>query len=302
MTHTPQLDQTPRPALHGPGGAAATTPAAAPGFLWLEITGKCQLACEHCYAGSSPAGTHGTMTPADWRDAITAAASAETSMVQFIGGEPTLHPDLPSLASHALACGLNVEVYSNLVHVPDRLWEVFTQPGVSLATSWYTDDPAQHRQITGRNTWARTWASITEAHARGIPLRAGIIAGIIPGQRHTQAAAMLAALGIAHGTDHNRPLGRGTLPDPAALCGACGDGIACVGPDGEVHPCPMSRWVSAGNIRGGLPLPATVAEAATAAGLPRRSPSACAPNICLPNCTPSTHNCKPHKVQGHAHG
>src|SRR4029077_7398440 len=23
-------------------------------FLWLEVTGKCQLACEHCYAESGP--------------------------------------------------------------------------------------------------------------------------------------------------------------------------------------------------------------------------------------------------------
>ncbi|MBA2309466.1 MAG: hypothetical protein H0W01_09270 [Pseudonocardiales bacterium] len=30
-------------------------------FLWLEITGKCQLACEHCYADSSgPTRTHGS--------------------------------------------------------------------------------------------------------------------------------------------------------------------------------------------------------------------------------------------------
>lgn len=25
-------------------------------FLWLETTGKCQLACEHCYADSGPTG------------------------------------------------------------------------------------------------------------------------------------------------------------------------------------------------------------------------------------------------------
>ncbi len=35
-------------------------------FLWLEITGRCQLTCQHCYASSGPSGTHGTMTVADW--------------------------------------------------------------------------------------------------------------------------------------------------------------------------------------------------------------------------------------------
>jgi hypothetical protein len=30
-------------------------------------------------------------------------------------------------------------VFSNLVHVTDDLWEVFSQPGISLATSYYSD-------------------------------------------------------------------------------------------------------------------------------------------------------------------
>jgi MoaA/NifB/PqqE/SkfB family radical SAM enzyme len=34
-------------------------------FLWLEITGKCQLHCTHCYAESGPRETHGVMTDKD---------------------------------------------------------------------------------------------------------------------------------------------------------------------------------------------------------------------------------------------
>jgi Radical SAM superfamily len=294
MTHT---QHTATITAHPGSGHPAPGPATAPGFLWLEITGKCQLTCTHCYASSSPAGNHGTMTPADWRDAITAAAHAGTTAVQFIGGEPTLHLALPDLIDHALACGLSGEVYTNLVHVSPRLWDAFTQPGLSLATSWYTDDPAQHQQITGRNTWARTWHNITQAHQHAIPLRAGIITGIIPGQRHTQAAAMLTALGIPASTDHNRALGRGTKPDPTALCGACGNGIAAISPSGDIHPCPMSRWITAGNIHDGPPTRAAVTAAATRAGLPRHpSPNACTPDVCLPSCTPSNWNCKPHKI------
>jgi MoaA/NifB/PqqE/SkfB family radical SAM enzyme len=39
-------------------------------FVWLEITGKCQLSCEHCYAASGPHGSHGTMDADDWRRVI----------------------------------------------------------------------------------------------------------------------------------------------------------------------------------------------------------------------------------------
>ena len=99
-------------------------------FVWLEITGRCQLSCNHCYADSGLSGTHGTMTADDWRRTIDQAAALGVEMVQFIGGEPTLYPALPELIAHALAAGVQVEVYSNLVHVTPRMWETFGQPGV----------------------------------------------------------------------------------------------------------------------------------------------------------------------------
>ena len=46
-------------------------------FMWLEITGKCQLACGHCYAESGPDGTHGQMTTADWRRVIDQAGPGD---------------------------------------------------------------------------------------------------------------------------------------------------------------------------------------------------------------------------------
>ena len=99
-------------------------------FVALEITGRCQLGCRHCYAGSGPEGTHGTMTAADWRRVIDQLAELGMPLVQFIGGEPTLHRELGDLVGHALDRGLEVEVYSNLVSVPSRLWPVLERPGV----------------------------------------------------------------------------------------------------------------------------------------------------------------------------
>lgn len=153
-------------------------------FVWLEITGKCQLSCRHCYADSGPRGTHGVMTRGDWKRAIDEAADLGVDMVQFIGGEPTLHPELPALVDHALAAGLQVEVFSNLVHVSARLWDTFDRPGVRLACSYYSDDDAEHARITGRRgSHARTTANIAEALRRSIPLRVGVI-DVLDGQRN----------------------------------------------------------------------------------------------------------------------
>lgn len=109
-------------------------------FLWLKITGKCQLACEHCYADSGPAGSHGSMTGADWMRVIDEAAELDVDMVQFIGGEPTLHPEFDAFVRHALSRGLKVEVYTNLVRVTPEQWALFELPGVRLATSYYSDE------------------------------------------------------------------------------------------------------------------------------------------------------------------
>lgn len=222
-------------------------------FLWLELTAKCGLTCVHCYAESGPAGTHGTMTVADWRSVIDQAAALGVSMIQFIGGEPTLHPDFPSLLRYSIDVGLAVEIYTNFTHVKDSWWEMFACQNVSVATSYYSDMPAEHERITNRQgSHAKTRANIAEAIQRGVALRAGVI-GVQEGQRVDQARAELEALGVKRITiDYLRRVGRGAHaqePDPSQLCGNCGRGVAAISPTGDVWPCVFARWMSAGNVR-----------------------------------------------------
>lgn len=151
----------------------------------------------------------------DWRRVIGEAATLGVRMVQFIGGEPTLHRALPELVSHALSCGLTVEVFSNLVHVSSSLWSVFSQPGVRLATSYYADHARQHEAVTGRRgSYASTMANIAETVRRSVPLRVGLI-DIIDGQRVEQARQQLESLGVTSiSTDRLRQVGRGARENP----------------------------------------------------------------------------------------
>ncbi|MGW3467297.1 hypothetical protein ACWDKQ_02205 [Saccharopolyspora sp. NPDC000995] len=50
--------------------------------MWLEITGRCQLECTHCYAESGPTGDHSTMQVNDWRRVIDQSAELGTRIVQ----------------------------------------------------------------------------------------------------------------------------------------------------------------------------------------------------------------------------
>lgn len=264
-------------------------------FMWLEITNRCQLQCIHCYADSGPRGAHGTMTTIDWERVVEEAAEIGVQMVQFIGGEPTLHPDLAHLVSFALSRNLEVEVFTNLVHVTPELWETFSLPGVRLATSWYTDDPTEHAAITGRPSHARTREGIVEALHRSIPLRVGIVR-MRAEQRTKEAEAMLARLGVTDiGHDDLRQVGRGIRgrqPSSDQLCGHCASGNLAVAPDGTVWPCVFARWLPVGNLR-----EASLREVLTESDMasvtaqlrahfePVEVP--CVPKMCDPQCGPS---------------
>lgn len=257
--------------------------------LWLEITGKCQLECVHCYADSGPLRDHGTMTAADWFGVINDACALGAS-VQFIGGEPTKHPQFFEILGHAIDLGIGIEVYSNLVTIPPGVWDLFRAPKVSLAFSYYSKHSGPHDAMTGRSSHAQTRRNAAMAVELGIPIRAGIIdtgGGHVDGAR-----ADLAELGITTvRVDRVRGLGRAGGIDVSELCGRCGRGVAAVGPDGDVWPCVMSRWLSVGNVRMS-PLPEILAGRAMAravATIPASGPEA-AQAICQPHqeCSPGT--------------
>jgi MoaA/NifB/PqqE/SkfB family radical SAM enzyme len=224
-----------------------------PAFLEMEITQFCQLKCAHCYSESGPHGGRGTMTTDDWEKLIDQAAALGIETVQFIGGEPTLDLDLPRLMRYALGAGLNVDVYTNLVHVTADLWQLFSQPGVSIGFSWYSADPGKHAEVTGsRASHARTRANIREAVRRGVRLRAGIVE-VIEGQGIEAAMAELRALGVTNmHADRSRGVGRaahGADPAVSELCGRCGRGRAAIGMDGQLTPCVLGRFLVAGNVK-----------------------------------------------------
>ncbi|MCK9893371.1 radical SAM/SPASM domain-containing protein [Frankia sp. AgB32] len=268
--------------------ATATVPIRS---LWLEVTGRCQLSCTHCYASSGPTGGHGEMTAANWHMVIDDAAALGVRSVQFIGGEPTLYPDLDVLVGHALSLGLSVEVYTNLLHITDDLWRVFGQPGVRLATSYYSATPDEHDRITGRTgSYVRTRANIIEALRRDIPLRVGLIGD---GETADRAHSALLALGVTDiRRDEVRAFGRAAGGDATeGPCGACGLGRAAILPDGSITPCVMSRDLVGGNVRD-TPLSVLVAEeawrtAVEAVPRPLGVAKPCNPDNDTPQCLPA---------------
>ncbi|WP_214106783.1 radical SAM protein [Acrocarpospora catenulata] len=260
----------------------------------LELTGRCQLACTHCYAESGPAASHGTMTGDDWCHLISEAAVLG-ARVQYIGGEPTLHPQFERILTHTTELGVPVEVFTNLYRIRESWWELLSRSGVSLATSYYSDKPGEHAQITGRaDGYARTRTNIVRAVGLGIPVRASIVQ-VLPGQRVEQARGELEALGVTGiRLDELRGIGRGRLggqADPSQLCGRCGDHRVAVSPTGHVTPCVMARWMVAGDVQA-EPLSRIVAGSTWREWLVQVPARA---RVCAPECAPSadSNDCAP---------
>jgi len=233
------------------------------------------------------------MTAKNWMNVVDDAKSLGASMVQFIGGEPTMHPQFPAILRHAVHTGIEVEVYTNLVHVTDEVWELLTAPKVSLAFSYYSKDAARHNAVTMRNSHSATRRNAAKAVSLRIPIRAGVIdtgAGQVDGAKED-----LRTLGITKiGIDRVRAVGRGGGNDASELCGRCGQGVAAVSPNGEVWPCVFSRWMPVGNV-----LTSSLAEilagremADAVASIPNGRRGACDPDTeCSPGSPPSS--CRP---------
>jgi radical SAM protein with 4Fe4S-binding SPASM domain len=244
------------------------------------------------------------MTTDDWKRVIDQGRELGVTMVQFIGGEPTRHPHFAELVDHTVGRGVQVEVFSNLVAVPEAMWQVLSRPRVRLATSYYSDQANEHELITQvRGSHARTTANIIEAVRRSIPLRVGVI-NVQDGQRADHAERYLRSLGVRRiDTDRLRQVGRGVRdlrPDLSQLCGQCARGKVAISPDGEVWPCVFARWMSLGNVRATSLEEILTGEAMRAAssqmaairgnGNPSTEKPKCSPET---RRDPSTSDCKP---------
>lgn len=233
--------------------------------------------------------------------------------VQFIGGEPTLYPNLPELIEHAHNRGLGIEVFSNMTHIREPLWDAFRQCDVKLATSYYSDDPEEHDKVTRlQGSHRRTRANVARALELGIPLRGGVVA-VRQGQRVHEAVQDLTALGVKQvGGDRIRAFGRagqGAAPTVKDLCGHCAHEKCAVLPSGDVTPCVLGRFLRLGNVRhtplaeiwGGARMAAVAAEIEAVHG---PGAASCTPPQFLPMCgpcgpcVPSVGHCDPREAGG----
>jgi MoaA/NifB/PqqE/SkfB family radical SAM enzyme len=273
-------------------------------FLWLEITGKCNLACSHCYADSGPMGSmHGEMGREDWIRVIAEAAELDCRELQFIGGEPTMHPDLRSLIREARQQGfMSIEVFTNATRLGRGLVHCLQEYGVDVASSFYSDDPYTHGRITGSpESWHRTVEGFQAVLAAGLSLRVGVIEMDENAGQVVRTKAFLNSLGIKKvradrlscvGLGELRMIGKAAGPFDE-LCGQCWNGRLCVTLSGTVYPCVFARAFPMGDARTGLGSILSSKRLTLFRSQLRQVQENLRSGDCNPDCEPNS-DCSPH--------
>lgn len=120
-------------------------------FVWLELTEACNLRCRHCYEGD----THKddpeeSLSFDEWKDVIQQLKNVGCKEIEFIGGEPTVHPHFFELLEFAVSLGHNVDIYTNLQVFDYKLLHVIKEHDIVVHFSIYGDTAAMHDAITRR--------------------------------------------------------------------------------------------------------------------------------------------------------
>ena len=83
-----------------------------PVVVW-NLTRRCNLYCEHCYAGADLDAAPGELTTAEGKQLLDELADYGAPVVLFSGGEPLVREDLEALVAHAADTGIRPVLSTN---------------------------------------------------------------------------------------------------------------------------------------------------------------------------------------------
>lgn len=132
----------------------------------LEITGKCNLRCRHCYLAAGRSAQN-ELTGREIRALVDEVADNGGFSVAVGGGEPLLRPDWLEIVNHALAAGLLVSVGTNATLIDERLAATMADLPVKIQISLDGATEAVHDSIRGKGSYRAAVRGIDALVERG---------------------------------------------------------------------------------------------------------------------------------------
>jgi len=136
--------------------------------IFFHILTKCNLKCRHCYINPRQHGKNTLPLPVinAWLEAF--AQDSNSKNLIFLGGEPTLHPDLPAAIEYARSLGfgsITIDTNGYLFH--DIISKV--KPGVVDCFSFSLDGTTRETndRIRGAGSFDTCIAAIRKANSMG---------------------------------------------------------------------------------------------------------------------------------------
>lgn len=199
--------------LRNPLGQPYHTPR--PRVVGVEITGRCQLRCRHCYNHSGP--DNPDELPFEViRRVLDEVSSWGVRHIRISGGEPTWHPRFRDVVAACRARDLGIGLNTHGLYAAPMLDWLTTAP-IDLFFVSLEGMKTCHEAIRGAGTFDRTVESIRALRAVG--QRVMLSMHVAAGNRHDvpALAALAAELGADLKISPMRPIGRAVDELPWSL-------------------------------------------------------------------------------------
>ena len=150
----------------------------------LEVTGRCNLACAFCYAGSGTAATEDPDLHVIKKWYKSAAHAGGNCHIQLSGGEPTLRDDLPAIVGMGREYDFSfIQINTNGLRLAadDHFVAELKSAGLdSVFLQFDSLDPKIYQQIRGRNLLDEKLAAIEACgrHGLGVVLVPTLVPGV----------------------------------------------------------------------------------------------------------------------------
>jgi radical SAM protein with 4Fe4S-binding SPASM domain len=231
----------------------------APAYIQFYPTVRCNLACDFCFNRELPPVSD--VAPADFSRMLASLRGAGVTMLDLLGGEPTLHPRLGELVEEIAAHGMSTTLSTNgegdpalLERLEDRFGREVLRVGISVNSQEISRALSEYiarRMPLLKSVCSRSWRLPPPAAAHlertgaefFLIFRDPLAPSDLPASlSYPEYAERLAGLRRAHpgaqgvACDGFVPGGHGGTARHGARCPA-GTTKLSVLPDGSVYPC-----------------------------------------------------------------